>query len=80
VQFPGTQCGATITSLPPLLGPQYEPLFGSPARGTGDSAVCAAAPINNQDVFGMRRPQWTTCSIGAVEGELEPVRRHPRRG
>jgi hypothetical protein len=29
------------------------------------------APVSGRDVYGKRRPQGASCSIGAVEGDLE---------
>jgi CSLREA domain-containing protein len=41
---------------------------GSPAIDAGDDAICAAAPVNNQDQRGiMIRPYGAHCDIGAFE-------------
>ncbi|MGI8856276.1 MAG: choice-of-anchor Q domain-containing protein [Thermomicrobiales bacterium] len=43
-------------------------LAGSPAIGSGDPAVCTAAPVNGLDQRGVPR-KATTCSIGAFEAQ-----------
>ena len=80
LQFPGTDCGASIRSADPQLDPAglrdnggpthtLALLPGSPAIDAGDAAVCAAAPVNNRDQRGFVRPGigHTNCSIGAYE-------------
>lgn len=42
-------------------------LPGSPAIDTGNSAACAAAPVNNLDQRGVVRPQGGGCDLGAFE-------------
>ncbi|MEP7288177.1 MAG: choice-of-anchor Q domain-containing protein [Chloroflexota bacterium] len=82
LQYPGNGCGAAI----PILDPKVSPLQdnggstqtmalqpGSPAIDTGDSAICAAAPVNNLDQRGVARPidggsgLGSICDIGAYE-------------
>ncbi|HWK63642.1 MAG TPA: hypothetical protein VNS34_01805 [Rhizobiaceae bacterium] len=80
LQFPWSTCGATIPAVPPLLGWFYAPIPLSPASASGDLVVCKAAPINGRDVYGTHRPQGSSCSIGAVEGDLtQLIRRLIRR-
>jgi predicted outer membrane repeat protein len=40
---------------------------GSAAINAGNDTICAAAPVNNLDQRGVRRPQGAHCDIGAVE-------------
>ena len=44
----------------------------SPAIDAGDTAICAAAPVNNIDQSGFTRPGigHTHCSIGAYEADM----------
>lgn len=81
LQFPWSTCGSTIPVRPPLLGWFYAPIRpASPAGESGDPGVCKGAPINGRDIYGTHRPQGSSCSIGAVEGDLtEIVRRLIRR-
>ncbi len=87
IQYPGTSCSATITSVDPLLGSladnggttkTFALLPGSPAIDAGDNAICAASPVNNFDQRGYIRPVdgdgngTTICDIGAYE-RLSPV-------
>jgi CSLREA domain-containing protein len=85
LQFPGTDCGATIQSLDPLLDPAglkdnggptqtIALLPGSPAINAGDPAVCAGPPVNGVDQRGFARPGTghTQCSIGAYEADGIP--------
>jgi hypothetical protein len=78
LQFPGSDCGATIPSLDPLLGPLANNggptqtialLPGSPAIDAGDPEVCANPPVNGVDQRGYVRPGIgaVNCSIGAFE-------------
>ena len=66
LQFPGTTCGATITTADPMLGPLttgvYPLLAGSPAIDTGTNTGCPAT-----DEPGTARPQGAACDIGAFE-------------
>ncbi|MFO7682342.1 MAG: choice-of-anchor D domain-containing protein, partial [Chloroflexota bacterium] len=81
LQYPGTACGAAITSADPLL---EAPFFnggaiaslltqalqtGSPAINAGNNTVCAAAPVDNEDQRGDPRPKGSACDIGAFEAE-----------
>lgn len=74
-------CGASITDDPllqPLAnygGPTNSHDLGmtSPARDTGDNAVCSSAPVNGVDQRGIGRPVGTLCDLGAIEGSLEPT-------
>ena len=40
---------------------------GSAARDAAVDAICAAAPVNNLDQRGVKRPQGAHCDIGALE-------------
>ena len=71
LQFPGSGCGP-LTTADPRLSPLYEPGTDSPALTGGEVALCAAAPISARDVYGAHRPQGAACSIGAVEGDVDP--------
>lgn len=72
LQFPGNSCGSAAKVADPLLDDMLVPAFGSPARETGIMAVCLAAPVSARDVYGQPRPHARNCSIGAVEGDLDP--------
>jgi cysteine-rich repeat protein len=80
LQFPGTDCGATIPSLDPKLDPAgltdnggptqtIALLPDSPAINAGDPDVCANPPVNGVDQRGFVRPGtgYANCSIGAYE-------------
>jgi cysteine-rich repeat protein len=80
LQWPGTDCGATIRSRDPLLDPDglqdnggstetIALLAGSPAINAGDPEVCANPPVNRVDQRGYVRPGTgsANCSIGAYE-------------
>jgi CSLREA domain-containing protein len=85
LQNPGTTCGGSITSADPRLeapgfngGPLPSLLTiglrpDSPAIDAGSNAVCAAAPVNNEDQRGLPRPVdgngdlTPICDIGAFE-------------
>jgi hypothetical protein len=80
LQWPGTDCGATIAALDPMLDPDglqdnggptptVALVAGSPAIGAGDPEVCANPPVNGVDQRGYPRPSESTtnCSIGAYE-------------
>jgi predicted outer membrane repeat protein len=72
LQFPGTGCGAGFAVAYPSLGPYYVPFFWSPAIGAGNASVCQANPINNKDVYNVRRPLGRgSCTIGAAEGSIQ---------
>jgi predicted outer membrane repeat protein len=71
LQFPGAQCGGMAVG-DPLLSPLYEPGTGSPALTGGENTICANTPISARDVYGASRPQGAACSIGAVEGDVDP--------
>ena len=72
LQFPGTSCGAGFAVAYPSLGPYYVPFFWSPAIGAGNASVCQAHPINNKDVYNVRRPSGRgSCTIGAAEGSIQ---------
>ena len=86
----GSACGLTngvagnIIGSDPNFGtiggwPFYLTLTaGSLAIDRGDSATCAAAPVNNQSQNGVTRPQdgdgdtGAVCDIGAYERSLQP--------
>jgi predicted outer membrane repeat protein len=82
LEFPTKTCAADISVAKPNLDPLYIPILGSPAKGNGHTPTCLADPVSGRDVYGMRRPQGTSCSIGAAEGELEKnvVERLVKRG
>jgi hypothetical protein len=76
-------CGDAVQSANINLGPLQDNggptethalLFGSDALDMGDSAICAAAPVNNVDQRGMARPQGPGCDIGAYEAAPFEVR------
>jgi len=66
LQFPGTTCGATITTADPMLGPLtggvYPLQANSPAIDTGTNTGCPPT-----DELGTARPQGAACDIGAFE-------------
>lgn len=81
LQYPGTACGAGISSADPLLEP---PSFnggaiaslltmalgnGSPARDAGDNVACADSPVDGEDQRGDPRPKGLACDIGAFEAD-----------
>lgn len=70
LQWPGTSCGTSITVAFPALTALYEPPVGSPAYGAGDRLACVLQPVSGLDLFGQTRPRGDSCSIGAVEGQL----------
>lgn len=45
----------------------HEPQAGSPAIEGGDDDVCAAAPVNGEDLRGVGRPLGQRCDIGSFE-------------
>jgi predicted outer membrane repeat protein len=45
----------------------HEPQAGSPAIEGGDNDICAAEPVNNQDLRGVARPLGQRCDIGSFE-------------
>lgn len=72
LQFPGTTCGASITSADPLLGPLAN--NGGPTQtmaiGAGSPAIDAnteGCPPPGVDQRGVTRPQGAACDIGAFE-------------
>jgi predicted outer membrane repeat protein len=71
LQFPSSDCGASISVANPHLDSMYIPLPGSPPMGNGDLNVCMSPPINGRDVYGMGRPSGGACTIGAAEGDIE---------
>jgi len=77
LQFPGASCGATIGIAYPWLDQRYAPYDWSPARFGGDDAICAATPIGGLDLFGERRAQSGSCSIGALEHSIDRLVRPP---
>jgi predicted outer membrane repeat protein len=70
LQYPGSSCGGTITSTYPGLGPFFAPMPWSPALDGGDKATCGADPVNNRDIYGIKRPLFENCAIGAAEGDI----------
>ena len=80
LQFPGADCGASITVANPQLDTMYIPLPGNPPMGNADLNVCMSPPINGRDVYGMARPSGGACTIGAAEGDIEArIQRRTRR-
>jgi predicted outer membrane repeat protein len=73
VQFPGTDCPATIPVADPLLDNFYVPDLNSPLQRAGNNAACMALPVSGVDVYGQVRPKAIRCDIGAVEGDIETV-------
>src|SRR6185295_2983643 len=71
MQFPGTTCGAAITTADPLLGPLTN--NGGPTQTrtllTGSPAINAAVgcPPPATDQRGIARPVGPACDIGSVE-------------
>jgi len=74
----GDQVGSASQPLSPGLGalganggptPTAAPMPGSPAIGTADPAICAAAPVNGLDQRGDQRNQASrgTCDVGAYD-------------
>jgi hypothetical protein len=61
------QLASTTSSSPGVI---LFPQTGSPALDNANDAVCAAAPVNAQDIQGATRPNGAHCDIGAVEGSL----------
>jgi hypothetical protein len=77
LQFPGTDCGASIPVANPRLDTMYIPLPLSPAMGHGDVGVCVKQPVNGRDIYGSARPSGGKCTIGAAEGVIQ--KREPCR-
>ncbi len=71
LQFPAAGCPATIPVADPGFDSLFTPLWGGPAVGSGDLTACLASPVNGVDLYGRHRPQGSSCSIGAVEGDLQ---------
>jgi len=71
LQYPGAACGSTIQTDNPSLGSGFRPSYLSPARDRGDTASCMAEPVRAMDLYGSKRLTKGTCSIGAVEADLE---------
>jgi hypothetical protein len=73
LQYPGTDCGGTITSADPLLDPAGLQDNGGPtetiALQVGSPAIDAAASANcpAEDQRGLDRPQGAACDDGAWE-------------
>jgi hypothetical protein len=70
LQFPATDCGASISVAIPRLDTFYIPIPNSPPRGKGDLTVCMSPPISGRDVYGLGRPSGGACTIGAAEGDI----------
>ena len=71
IQYPGATCGAAVPEGDPKLDKMFVPAIDSPAYGGGDLAICLASPVDGRDVYDQRRPRLDSCSIGAVEGDIE---------
>jgi len=74
LSYPDTSCpginhNPLLQNLNDNGGPTFTMLLsrGSPAIDAANDATCAAAPINNLDQRGVKRPQGAHCDIGAVE-------------
>ena len=85
LQWPGADCGASVTSADPRLDPAGLQDHGgatrtiavlpeSPAINAGDPQACADAPVNGIDQRGYVRPGTgsVACSIGAYEYNASP--------
>jgi predicted outer membrane repeat protein len=80
IQFPGDDCGATITQADPALDSMYVPAMGSPARFAGDNKTCIEHElVAAKDVFGDSRPTGPRCTIGAIERDAERHALHALR-
>jgi predicted outer membrane repeat protein len=79
LQFPGSDCGASISVANPQLDPMWIPLANSPALGNGNVSVCVSPPVNGRDVYGVGRPTAGLCATGAAEREV-PASLSQRKG
>jgi predicted outer membrane repeat protein len=81
LQYPGADCGPTITVANPHLDTMYIPLPQSPPMGNGDLNTCMSPPVSGRDVYGIGRPAGGACTIGAAESDIQVlVSRHtPKR-
>jgi hypothetical protein len=71
LQYPGTTCG-NATSRAPKLDRNYAPSLLSPARIGGDVSSCLGDPlVAGRDLHGASRGNSGSCSIGAIEPNLE---------
>lgn len=70
VQFPSSDC-VGVQVADPKLDSMFIPGRDGAASGKGDLQVCVGAPVDAVDLFGRHRPQGKSCSIGAVEGDIE---------
>lgn len=79
LMFPNApiKCAKNIILKNPLLGSltgDVLPLsIDSPALNTGSNSICAAAPVNKRDQEGTKRPQGSTCDLGAFELQGPPA-------
>jgi CSLREA domain-containing protein len=85
IEDASSACGLTngsngnIIGSDPALGsltgsPAYFPLnTGSPAIDAGDTAICDAAPVNNQAQNEVTRPEGSACDIGSFEFDYSPT-------
>jgi predicted outer membrane repeat protein len=85
LQYPGTSCGSSIISAYPSLGPFFAPLPWSPALNNGEQSACMADPVSGRDMYGIKRPLFERCAIGAAEGDIPRLisnylRRHRELG
>jgi predicted outer membrane repeat protein len=71
LQFPGNECGTSITVADPILDSMYIPIPKSPPIAHGDNDICVKTPVNRVDVYGLLRPQGSVCTIGAAEGDIQ---------
>jgi predicted outer membrane repeat protein len=79
LQFPAGGCPVSIPVADPGFDPLFVPAWGGPAIAAGKLPLCLAQPVAGTDLYGRHRPQGKSCSIGAVEGDLEDVvlAKHP---
>jgi hypothetical protein len=73
LQFPGSDCGTSITVADPHLDTMYIPIPKSPPIGFGDATICMSSPINGRDVYGVGRPSGDACTTGAAEGDIQAL-------
>jgi len=75
-QFPDSSCGPGIPAVDPMLDNFYVPDPSSPLQQSGQNKACLDSPVSARDVYGQRRPRSVTCTIGAVEGDIDQTIHH----